>query len=77
MKTARSCASWCNATCRFKSSSELDNQQSCHLPKVPQIGSAHAIAKFECGNANQKVRKRNSYSSSLILPIELAGAKSY
>jgi hypothetical protein len=45
------------------------------LLKVTEIRRGYAVAEFECGHAYQQVSQRDLYTASLILAVELAGAK--
>ncbi len=54
---------------------ELHDGKAQHLPEVAKVGRTNAETEFQRGYADQKIGKRNSYSSCLIFAVELAGAK--
>ncbi len=56
--------------------SKTQDGKSRNIPKVPDIRCADAVTKFECGHADQEIRKSEFQSLRLIFAIELAGAES-
>ena len=44
---------------------------------MPEIVCGHSVAEFQRGNTNEKIGKRETHASSLILTIDLPCAQPY
>ena len=55
---------------------ELRYREARDLPEVAQVRRANTVTELERGHTDQQIGKWNSYSSRLVLAVELPSTKS-